>query len=59
MGKIVARNVVARKHGFLYYVDSEGNVCEAKMSRGGKKKKKTAKKVAKKTTKKAVKKKRR
>ena len=58
MGKIVAKNVVARKHGFLYYVDSEGNVCEAKMSRGGKKKKKVAKKaVKKKTAKKVTKKK--
>lgn len=39
MGTIVAKNVVERKPGFLYYVDSHGNVCEAKMSRGGKKKK--------------------
>lgn len=48
MGKIIAKNVVERKPGFLYYVDGEGNVCEAKMARGGKKKKKTAKKKAKK-----------
>ncbi|GIU68721.1 MAG: hypothetical protein KatS3mg001_571 [Candidatus Pacearchaeota archaeon] len=40
MGKIIARNVVKRKPGYLYYVDSKGNVCEAKMARGGKKKKK-------------------
>lgn len=40
MGTIVARNVVQRKHGYLYYVDGKGNVCEAKMSRGGRKKKK-------------------
>jgi hypothetical protein len=40
MGTIVARNVVNRKPGFLYYVDSKGNVCEAQMARGGRKKKK-------------------
>lgn len=57
MGKIIAKNVVERKSGFLYYVDGQGNVCEAKMARGGKKKK-VAKKVAKKkVAKKVVKKK--
>lgn len=56
MGKIIAKNVVERKPGFLYYVDSKGNVCEAKMARGGKKKKK--KKAAKKKTAKKKKKKR-
>jgi len=45
MGKIIAKGVVDRKSGYLYYVDGKGNVCEAKMARGGKKKKK---KVAKK-----------
>ncbi len=44
MGKIVVKNVVERKTGYLYYVDGKGNVCEAKMARGGKKKKKSAKK---------------
>jgi len=49
MGKIIAKNVVKRKPGYLYYVDGKGNVCEAKMSRGGKKKKsKTTKKTSKK-----------
>jgi hypothetical protein len=62
MGKIIAKNVVERKSGFLYYVDGQGNVCEAKMARGGKKKKKVvkkkvAKKVVKKVAKKVVKKK--
>ncbi len=64
MGKIIAKNVVERKSGFLYYVDGQGNVCEAKMARGGKKKKKVIKKVVKKkvvkkkvTKKKVVKKK--
>tara|TARA_Y100000310_G_C20691341_1_gene822454 strand:- start:165 stop:320 length:156 start_codon:yes stop_codon:yes gene_type:complete len=46
MGKIVAKNVITRKPGHLYYVDGKGNVCEAKMARGGKRKKK-AKKPAK------------
>ena len=44
MGRILVKNVIKRKKGFLYYVDGAGNVCEAKMARGGKKKKKTAKK---------------
>ena len=44
MGKVIAKNVVTRKPGYLYYVDAKGNVCEAKMARGGKKKKKAAKK---------------
>lgn len=59
MGKIIVKNVVTRKPGHLYYVDGKGNVCEAKMARGGKKKKKKAvKKVAKKkTAKKTVRKK--
>lgn len=63
MGKIIVKNVVERKPGFLYYVDGKGNVCEAKMARGGKKKKAAKKKapakkkVAKKVAKKAVKKK--
>ena len=42
MGKVIAKNVVKRKSGYLYYVDGSGNVCEAKMARGGKKKKKAA-----------------
>lgn len=48
MGKIIAKKVITRKPGFLYYVDGQGNVCEAKMARGGKKKKATKKKVVKK-----------
>jgi hypothetical protein len=56
LGKIIAKNVIERKPGFLYYVDGKGNVCEAKMARGGKKKKKVTKKkvVKKKVTKKKV-----
>ena len=37
MGKIIVKNAVKRKPGYLYYVDGQGSVCEAKMSRGGKK----------------------
>jgi len=44
MGKVIVKNVIKRKPGHLYYVDGKGNVCEAKMARGGKKKKKAAKK---------------
>ncbi|HJO14956.1 MAG TPA: hypothetical protein QGG70_02810 [Candidatus Pacearchaeota archaeon] len=46
MGKIIAKNVVDRRSGYLYYVDGKGNVCEAKMARGGKKKKAAKKKPA-------------
>lgn len=61
LGKIIAKNVVKRQSGYLYYVDGKGNVCEAKMARGGKKKKKAAKKPVKKKAakKKPVKKKKR
>ncbi len=63
MGKIIKKNVITRKPGHLYYVDGKGNVCEAKMARGGKKKKKKVvkKKVVKKkpVKKKVVKKKKR
>ena len=38
MGSVIVKNVVKRKPGYLYYVDGKGNVCEAKMARGGKKK---------------------
>ncbi len=57
MGSIIAKAVITRKPGFLYYVDSKGNVCEAKMARGGKKKKASAKKPVKKAAKKTAKKK--
>jgi hypothetical protein len=51
MGSVIAKNIVKRKPGYLYYVDGKGNVCEAKMARGGKKKK-AKKKAAKKSSKK-------
>jgi len=44
LGKILVKNAIKRQHGYLYYVDGKGNVCEAKMSRGGKKKKSKKKK---------------
>ena len=31
MGKIIKRNVVKRKKGYMYYVDGQGNLGEAKM----------------------------
>jgi len=40
MGKVIVKHAIKRKHGYLYYIDGKGNVCEAKMARGGKKKKK-------------------
>ncbi len=48
MGRIVVKKVITRKPGHLYYIDGKGNVCEAKMARGGKKKKAKKKKAAKK-----------
>ena len=41
MGKIIVKNVITRRAGHLYYIDAKGNVCEAKMARGGRRKKKT------------------
>jgi hypothetical protein len=38
MGEIIVKNAVVRKIGYLYYVDGQGNVCEAKMTHGRKKK---------------------
>ena len=43
MGKILIKGVVKRQPGCMYYIDGQGNVCEAKMSRGGSKKKKAVK----------------
>ena len=45
MGKIILKNAVVRKPGFLYYIDGQGNICEAKMSHGKKKKQKPKKKI--------------
>ena len=40
MGKIIVKKAVERKPGYLYYIDGQGNLCEAKMSRRRKKRKK-------------------
>ncbi len=40
MGKIIKKDVVKRKKGMLYYLDKDGNLCEAKMSRNSNKRKK-------------------
>ena len=47
MGRVIARNVVTRKPGHLYYIDANGNVCEAVMARGGRRKKTTKKRTTK------------
>ena len=47
MGKIIKKKVITRRPGHLYYVDGQGNVCEAKMARGGKRKKAAKKKPVK------------
>ena len=44
MGTVLVKNVIKRKPGYLYYVYGKGNVCEAKMARGGRKKKAAKKK---------------
>lgn len=38
MGNVIVKNAVKRKPGFLYYIDGEGNLCEAELRRNGKKK---------------------
>jgi len=43
MGKILLKGAVQRRPGYMYYVDGDGNVCEAQMARGGRKKKKAKK----------------
>lgn len=57
MGRIIVKKVITRRPGHLYYIDGAGNVCEAKMARGGKKKKKKPVKKKPVKKKKAVKKK--
>ena len=43
MGTIIVKNAVERKAGYLYYIDGEGNLCEAKMQRKSKSKPKLKK----------------
>jgi hypothetical protein len=35
MGTIIIKNAVKRKPGYLYYVDKDGSICEAKLARNG------------------------
>lgn len=39
MGEIIVKNAVERKAGYLYYIDAEGNLCEAELIRKGRVKK--------------------
>lgn len=39
MGEIIIRNAVQRRPGYLYYIDGQGNLCEAKMVTRKKRKK--------------------
>lgn len=32
--KIIVKNAVKRKPGYLYYIDARGDLCEAKLDRG-------------------------
>ena len=41
MGEIIVKDAVQRKKGFLYYIDGEGNLCEAPLGRKIKPSKKT------------------
>lgn len=50
MSKIIAKKVITRKAGYLYYLDKQGNVHETKMNRKGGKKGRTVCKVSKKKT---------
>lgn len=44
MGEIILKKAVERESGYLYYLDGEGNVCRAKLNRGGRPEKKEVKK---------------
>jgi hypothetical protein len=56
MGTIIVKNAVVRKPGCMYYINKNGDLCEAAMVHGRKGAKKTAKKTAVKKVAKAVKK---
>ena len=34
MGEIIVKNAVKREKGYLYYIDGEGNLCQAQLKRG-------------------------
>lgn len=38
MGEIIVPFAVVRKPNYIYYIDREGNLCEAEMTHGRKKK---------------------
>ena len=38
MGEIIIKNAVERRKGYLYYIDKDGNICEAEMKKGKEKK---------------------
>ena len=40
MSEIILKNAVVREKGYLYFINKNGDVCKAKMKRGGKSKKK-------------------
>lgn len=40
MGKIIIEKIVERELGKLYYIDGDGNLCEADLNRGRNKKQK-------------------
>jgi hypothetical protein len=39
MSEVILKNAVKREAGYLYFINSQGDVCRAKMMHGGKKKK--------------------
>ena len=43
MRELVFKNAVEREPGYLYFVDAEGSIWRAKLSRGGRKKKEKSK----------------
>jgi len=59
MAEKVAKVGVKKLAGYLYFVDKQGDISRAKMSRGAAKRKKKKKKVAKKKAKKKAKRKKR
>ena len=59
MAEKVAKVGVKKQAGYLYFVDKQGDISRAKMSRGAAKRKKKKKKVAKKKAKKKAKRKKR
>ena len=48
MAEVVARSGVKKVKGYLYFIDKQGNVSRAKMSRAGRKKGKVKKELVKK-----------